>query len=133
MGKMQKTFITLIIVFALGSSMIICSFGSVLFQEGNPLPIINSALKLQFSDSEYVQFSQTEKRSRYLSINTGDRRYDVVKGFMKSQGWIYEEQMGSGLIFSKDGKEAIVETRQYTSHFIIWDVQQALLKSVEDT
>lgn len=132
MGKMQKTFITLIIVFALGSSMIICSFGSVLFQEGNPLPIISSALKLQFSDSEYVQFSQTEKRSRYLSINIGDRRYDVVKGFMKSQGWIYEEQMGSGLIFSKDGKEAIVETRQYTSHFIIWDVQQALLKSVDD-
>jgi hypothetical protein len=133
MGKMQRIFITLIIVFATGTTIIITSFGSGLFQEGNPIPLIVSALKLKLSNSEYVQFSKTEKRSRYLSVNTGSSGYDVVKEFMKSQGWKYEEQMGSGLIFIKEGKEAIVETRQYSRHFIIWDVQQALYDFDSDT
>ncbi|KLT16029.1 hypothetical protein AA980_21430 [Neobacillus vireti] len=130
---MERIFITSIIILALGSAIIISSFGSVLFQEGNPVPLMVSAMKLHFFDSEYEQFSKTENRSRYLSKNTGDSRYDIVKEFMKSNGWKYEEQMGSGLIFVKEGKEAIVETRQYSKYFIIWDVQKALFTSDSDT
>jgi hypothetical protein len=133
MGKLKIIFITFIILLALGSAIIISSFGSVLFQEGNPVPLIVSAVKLHLFDSEYVQFSKTENRSRYLSKNIGDSRYDIVKEFMKSKGWLYEEQMGSGLIFVKDDNEAIVETRQYSKYFIIWDVQQALFTSDSDT
>ncbi|MFF2445687.1 hypothetical protein ACFVSW_01205 [Neobacillus sp. NPDC058068] len=133
MGKLERIFITSIIILALGSTIIISSFGSVLFQEGNPVPLMVSAIKLHLYDSEYVQFSKTEKRSRYLSKNSGDSRYDIVKEFMKSKGWNYEEQMGSGLIFVKDGEEAIVETRQYSKYFIIWDVQKALFTSDSDT
>ncbi|WHY88872.1 hypothetical protein QNH39_13980 [Neobacillus novalis] len=133
MGKLQRIFITFIIILAIGSAIIISSFGSVLFQEGNPVPLMVSAMKLHLFDSEYVEFSKTEKRSRYLSKNIGDSRYDIVKEFMKSKGWIYEEQMGSGLIFVQDDREAIVETRQYSKYFIIWDVQQALFTSDSGT
>ncbi len=118
---------TIILVISIGSGIFIALFGSILFQEENPLPLAVSILKLKLSDQEFVQFSKTEKRSSYLSINTGNQQYDSVKEFMKSNGWEFEEQMGSGLIFIKNGIEAIVETRQFSNDFIIWDVQKAVL------
>ncbi|WP_312469502.1 hypothetical protein [Neobacillus sp.] len=125
MDHIKKITITLITVFVLGACLIVSNFGSALFQEGNPIPLIVSALKLEFSDTEYVQFAKTEKRNRYLSINSDNNRYEVVKEFMNSKGWKYQEQMGSGLIFSKNGEDAVVEVRQFSSNYFIWEIQKA--------
>lgn len=100
---------------------IIFRFGSALFQEGNPTPILSSILKLELSNSNYEQF-ETTKRNSYVSENIGYSRYDVIKGLMKEKGWDFKEQIGSGLIFEKNEKTLIVETRQYSKHYIIWDI-----------
>jgi hypothetical protein len=125
MGMRQRVVITLIIVIIAGSLIGFRTFGSALLQEENPVPLMVSALKLKLSDNEYVQFAKTEKRSRYLSVSTDQSRYDVVKKYMTSKGWRFQEQMGSGLIFSKNGEDAVVEVRQYSSHFFIWEIQKA--------
>jgi hypothetical protein len=128
MGKMKILVISLVIVFAMGSGLVMSAFGSAFFQEGNPLPILVSAIKLQFSETEYVQFSKTQKRSSYLSESKSNDSYLVVEDFMKSKGWSFREKMGSGLIFTKNGEDAVVEVRQYSRHYFIWEIQKAFFQ-----
>lgn len=112
----------------LSAGLCIGFFGPVLFQEGNPIPLLVSILKLKTTDSNYVQFLNSEKQSMYLATNQGKNPLFEVKEFMKSKGWKFEEQMGSGLIFLKDENEAIVLTRQYSKYFVIWDVSKSVVK-----
>ncbi|MEH7075666.1 hypothetical protein [Neobacillus drentensis] len=121
----ERVLISLMIIIIGGSCISVSKLGTALLQEENPIPLIFSALKLKLSDSEYVQFAKTDNRSRYLSKNTKRSRFDIVKKYMNSNGWMFQEQMGSGLIFSKNGKDAVVEIRQYTSHYFIWEIQKA--------
>ncbi len=102
--------------------LIIFRFGGALFQEGNPGPILASILKLDLTKSNYEQFSETNQNNRYVSVNTGSSRFDVIKDFMDEKGWSFKEQIGSGLIYTKNKENLVVETRQYTKHYIIWDI-----------
>lgn len=124
MEGIRKIAVTLLIVLVIGFGLVASSFGSAIFQEGNPLPLIISAMKLHFSDSEFELFSKTEKRSRYLSESSGNSSYNVVKKYMKSKGWKFQEQMGSGLIFTKNDEDAIVVVKQYSRNYFIWEIQQ---------
>lgn len=125
MGKLKTLIISLLIVFVIGSGFVMSTIGSAIFQEGNPLPILVSAIKLKFSETDYVQFSKTEKRSKYLSESKSVDHYLIVEEFMKSKGWSFQEQMGSGLIFTKNDEDAVVEVRQYSRHYFIWEIQKA--------
>jgi len=121
---MRKIAIMLVIVLVIGFGLVISSFGSVIFQAGNPIPLMISAMKLHFSDSEFELLSKTEKRNRYLSESSESSSYDVVKNYMKSKGWKFQEQMGAGFIFSKNGEDAIVVVKQYTRNYFIWEIQR---------
>ncbi|XEC94057.1 hypothetical protein AB6A23_22365 [Paenibacillus tarimensis] len=109
-------------VFIIVAGFIVFRFGNALSQEGNPVPILISISKLEFTNSDYEQFSESDKEIRFVSENNGQFRYNVVKEFMKKKGWDYKDQMGSGLIFEKDKQALIVETRQFSRHYILWDI-----------
>ncbi|AZU64962.1 hypothetical protein CHR53_13435 [Neobacillus mesonae] len=121
---MKKIIMAFIIVIIVGNGLIVTGFGSTVFQERNPVPLLVSAVKLHLSDMEYVQFAKTEKRVRFLSLNTTTNRYEVVKKWMGTKGWDFKEQMGSGLIFTKDGEDAVVEVKQYSKHYFVWEIQK---------
>ncbi|WP_462413385.1 hypothetical protein [Neobacillus sp. Marseille-QA0830] len=114
-----------IVVMGIGLFLLISSFGSPLLQEGNPIAMLVSATKLRLSDSDYVLVTKTDKRRKYMSENANKQDYKIVKEYMETKGWDYKEQMGSGLIFTKDGEDAVVEVRQYSRHFFIWEIQRA--------
>ncbi|MEH7484113.1 hypothetical protein V7157_24200 [Neobacillus drentensis] len=124
MEGIRKMAVTLVIVLVIGFGLVVSRFGSALFQEGNPIPLIVSAMKLHLCDSEFELFSKTDKRSRYLSESSQDSSYNVVKKYMKSKGWKFQEQMGLGLIFTKNGEDAIVVVKQYSRNYFIWEIQQ---------
>ncbi|MEH7098190.1 hypothetical protein [Neobacillus vireti] len=126
MNWLKKILITIIIGFTFAFGFIILVIGPALFQEGNPVPLLISIVKLKMTDTDYVRFLNTENKSRYLSSNTGQNPLNKVKDVMNAKGWAFEEQMGSGLIFLKDEKEAIVLTRQYSKYFVIWDVSKSV-------
>lgn len=119
---MKKFLITVILLLVLFAGFLTFRFGSALSQEGNPLPILSSIAKLEFTNSSYEQYSKTEKNTSYVSLNTGESRYDVIKDIMKDNGWDFKEQMGSGLIFDKNGQNKVAETRQFSRHYILFDI-----------
>lgn len=120
---MKKILLALLLLFIVLLGLLFFRFGTALTQEGNPLPILSSIFVLDFSDSEYEEFAQ----SRFVSENTGEMRYDVVKNLMNKNGWKFTEQMGSGLFFEKDAETILIETRQFTKHYFLWDVPGGVL------
>jgi hypothetical protein len=124
---MKKILMTTILLFVLFAGFLTFRFGSALLQEGNPLAILSSISKLEFANSSYEQYSKTDKSTRYVSKNTGESRYDVVKDIMKKNGWDFKEQMGAGLVFEKNSQTKVVETRQYSTHYILSDIPNDVL------
>jgi hypothetical protein len=122
-GMVLKRFLLIVFfLLILIIGLISLRFGSAVFQERNPTPILTSIMNLELSKSNYEQFSESNMRNRYVSANTGNSRYDVVKEFMKEKGWDFKEQIGSGLVFGKNEKTLVVETRKYSRHYILWDI-----------
>lgn len=124
---MKRILLTLLLLFIVLIGLLFFRFGTALTQEGNPLPILSSIFVLDFSDSEYEPFAESEAETRFVSANTGETRYDVVKDFMNENGWAFTEQIGSGLMFERDAETMIVETRQFTKHYFLWDLPGGVL------
>lgn len=100
--------------------------GSAVFQEDHPHQLVMSVLKLEVTGKEKILYEQKGKRKHYISHNKGENRFDVVKEYMSSKGYEYQEQMGSGLIFIKDRETIVIETRQYSSHYFLWSISELL-------
>lgn len=109
---------TLIISFLL-IGITIGVYGNVLFQEGNPIPLIKSIVELELDKTEYAQFS--DDPISYISKSKSDRE-NIIKEYMNEKEWIYKEQVGSSYFFTKDGEEVSVPTSQYTRHYFIWKI-----------
>lgn len=89
-----------------------------LFQEGNPLPILQSIIRLQLSNEKIIAISNNPER--YITkTECGD---DALISLMKSKGWIFKDQLGSGFIFENQGNSLTVVCRQYSKHFTVWTV-----------
>ncbi|WP_183600376.1 hypothetical protein [Paenibacillus phyllosphaerae] len=119
---MRKILLSAVLLVVLGVALLGFRFGSALFQEGNPLPILSSIAELEWTNSSYESYSRTDKTTKYISRNTGESRYDVIKAMMKNEGWDFIEQMGAGLVFENNGQTKVVETRQYSRHYILSEI-----------
>ncbi|WP_171910645.1 hypothetical protein [Rossellomorea aquimaris] len=51
----------------------------------------------------------------------------MVKEWMKKADWTFTEQTGSGLEFAKENEVITIETRQYSRHYVIWDVPKEIV------
>ena len=102
-------------------------FGNALMQEGNPIPILTSIIKLELTNSNYQQFSKINNGNRYVSKNIKSSRTDLVKEFMKEKDWDFKEQMGAGLVFEKDEEVVTISTRLYSKHYFLWDIPKEVL------
>lgn len=90
----------------------------VIFQEGNPVPILKGIVKLSTSDDKIIQIS--ENPQRYLTkTSTGDTG---LIDLMNKEGWEFVEQMGAGYIFSKAGDRLVIVSVQYTGKYRIWNL-----------
>lgn len=103
--------------------VVILAFGfiiiyPVLFQEGNPLPILKGIAKLSFNEDEIVKISDSPQR--YISKT--DRGKSPIIDLMSQESWEFEDQMGSGYIFYKNGNRKNVSSVQYTKKYIIWEL-----------
>lgn len=108
-----------LMIFFLTLGIILGVLGDAIFQEGNPVPIVKSIIKLESTDVDYVKFS--EMPVKYISKSNIDRE-DMIKKFMEKKNWIYKEQLGNSYFFIKDGEEISISTRQFTRKYFTWEV-----------
>lgn len=121
-----KTLVIALISFALG--VLVYNFAPILFQEGNPWPEIKAISQLTFGESDMVKLSGMD--NRYLTkSDEGSRAVDV---FMRSRGYEFVDQMGSGYFYKSSGGSIVLTRRQYSRFYAIWNITESGAKSLRD-
>lgn len=113
MGK--KIFLIMLLAILIIGILIIYP---ILFQEGNPIPIIKGIIGLSSSNNDIVKISDEPKRyiTKIIKDNT------PIIELMDNEGWKFDDQAGSGYIFSKDDNIIVVSSVQYTKNYRIWKI-----------
>lgn len=118
--RKNKAIIIAIISFALGA--LIYNYSPIVFQEGNPWPQIKGMAELTFGHEDIVKLDTAG--NKYM---TKSDRSEIIKSFMKSRGYDFTEQMGSGYFFkSPTGASAVVTHRYYSRYYSLWRITENL-------
>ncbi|BCB04154.1 hypothetical protein [Bacillus sp. KH172YL63] len=124
--RMKRLLAILTVILVLTVGFIGLKFGSALTQEGNPVPYLKAIIQYELSGVSFKEVVENQYHIRYVSGSKEQDPYRPVKDFMKNHGWAFKEQIGSGLVFVKDGGRVTVETRQYSESYDLWDVPKEI-------
>lgn len=91
----------------------------VVFQEGNPLPVISAIIKIEFGASDITQVSST----KYLQ-KAGPP--EPLNRLLAANGWRFVEQLGAGYFYSRGVDQLFVMTRMLTSRYFIYELEKPL-------
>ena len=106
----------LIAVFAL----VILLYRPVIFQEGNPWPQIKGIMQLKFGDADIVKLSDSDNK-----FMTESKNGTMIHDFMKTKGYEFTGQIGSGYFFkSTTGQTAIVTHKYYSRFYSLWNITE---------
>lgn len=110
-NKLKYSLLLLIFILILSSMLF---YKNIIFQEGNPLPIINGIFKLN-DNNTYVLIS--ENPTIYLTkTNIKDDLFEYIK---EEYDVKFKEQLGSGYVFEGD-IGLLLTSRQYTRFYQVW-------------
>jgi predicted RNA binding protein YcfA (HicA-like mRNA interferase family) len=119
----------LLCVFAIVLAVGIFLYSPVIFQEGNPAPQIKGIVRLNFFNKDIVKIS--ELKNLYMTKSKNGQ--EVIKSFMKEQGYDFIEQMGSGYFFKNINGDSMVIVHKYYSRFYsLWSVSE-IIKNKENS
>jgi len=118
---MKRNILRVIIVCLIVLGISIFVYSPVIFQEGNPLPQIKGIFQLNFAGKDLVKLSSEE--NKYLTKS--DQGVEIIKTFMKDEGYDFIEQMGSGYFFVKDNLKGVIVThKQYSRFYSLWNIAE---------
>jgi hypothetical protein len=107
-----------VIILVLG--IFVFFYSSVIFQEGDPWPQIKGIVQLKFGDSDIVKLSGSDNK-----FMTESKNGTMIHDFMKTKGYEFTEQMGSGYFFkSATGQTAVATHRYYSRHYSLWTITE---------
>jgi len=95
-------------------------YSPIILQEGNPWPEIKGIAQLKFDDSDIVKLSGSDNK-----FMTESKNGTMIHDFMKTKGYEFTEQMGSGYFFeSATGQTAVAVHRYYSRHYSLWKITE---------
>ncbi len=98
-------------------------YSSIIFQEGNPWPQMKGITQLNFTSKTIVKLSS--KENRYMTKSKNGQ--NVIKNFMKDNGYDFTEQMGSSYFFIKDNLNRVIVTHKYYSRsYSLWNITEEI-------
>ncbi len=88
----------------------------VIFQEGNPLPIISAIIKIELGMSEITQVSPV----KYLQ-KAGP--HGPLNRLLAEKDWRFVEQLGSGYFYARSDEILFVMGRMLTTRYMIFELE----------
>jgi len=111
-------FIVLFIVLVIG--FWVYMYLPVILQEGNPWPEIKGMVQLKFNGKDIIQLSGSDNK-----FMTESKNGTMIHDFMKTRGYEFTGQMGSGYFFeSRAGQKAIATHKYYSRHYSLWTITE---------
>jgi len=116
----NKKILLLVSAIILIAGIFLSLYSSVIFQEGNPWPQIKGIVQLKFGDSDIVQLSGSNNK-----FMTESKNGTMIHDFMKTKGYEFTGQMGSGYFFkSVIGQTAIATHKYYSRYYSLWTITE---------
>jgi len=110
--------VTTLVVLVIG--VFIFMYSPIIFQEGNPWPEIKGIIQLKFSGADIVQLSGSDNK-----FMTESKNGMMIHNFMKTKGYEFTEQMGSGYFFkSPTGQSAVATHKYYSRYYSLWTITE---------
>ncbi|MFC6039385.1 hypothetical protein ACFPYN_08110 [Paenisporosarcina macmurdoensis] len=119
---MKKFSLWLCVLLVIFCALIGFRYGHILTKDEGTIRLIVSTFILDTTSRDFVKFDETISVTRYVSKNSGESRYDIIKKVLSDLGWSYKTQEGAALFFQKDKDIVVVETKLVTEDYFIWDV-----------
>lgn len=119
---MKKLSLWLCVLLVIFCALIGFRYGHILTKDEGTIRLVVSIFILDTTSRDFVKFDETISVTRYVSENSGESRYDVIKKVLSDLGWSYKTQEGAALFFQKDKDIVVVETKLVTENYFIWDV-----------
>lgn len=119
--KIKRKYFILLVIIILTSLPLI--YKDIIFQEGNPLPILKGIIKLNNSNT-YVEIYNNPVT--YLTKT--NKKNELFEYIEKENSVKFKEQFGSGYIFESNDKNIIITSRQYTRFYKIWFYSEQNIK-----
>jgi hypothetical protein len=118
--KNKKILLPILAIVSLIIGIFLSLYSAVIFQEGNPWPQIKGIVQLKFGDSDIVKLSGSDNK-----FMTESKNGTMIHDFMKTKGYEFTEQMGSGYFFkSAIGQTAIATHKYYSRHYSLWTITE---------
>ncbi|MFA6896641.1 MAG: hypothetical protein WC242_05595 [Candidatus Paceibacterota bacterium] len=116
----NKKFLLVITLVILVIGIFAFMYSPVIFQEGNPWSEIKGIIQLKFSDADIVQLSGSDNK-----FMTESKNGMMIHNFMKTKGYEFTEQMGSGYFFkSPTGQSAVATHKYYGRYYSLWTITE---------
>ena len=95
----------------------------LLTQEDNTVSVLSGALRLTFSDEDFLQYDEDAQQLYYISEAGADEA--LLSSLPILKGYAFTEQMGSGHIFSEERnpeERIIVSGTQFSRFYRLWKI-----------
>lgn len=119
---MKKVTLWLCVLLVIFCALIGFRYGHILTKDEGTIRLVVSIFILDTTSRDFVKFDETISVTQYVSENSGESRYDIIKKVLSDLGWSYKTQEGAALFFQKDKDILVVETKLLTENYFIWDV-----------
>jgi hypothetical protein len=119
---MKKFSLWLCVLLVIFCALIGFRYGHILTKDEGTIRLVVSIFILDTTSRDFVKFDETIAVTRYVSENSSESRYDIIKKVLSDLGWSYKTQEGAALFFQKDKDILVVETKLLTENYFIWDV-----------
>jgi hypothetical protein len=93
-------------------------FGGAFRQNEPHLAVLTSIIRLHLTGDEIVPI-----QGRLFMTKTNKQNAPIIS-LLEGRGWMFVDQMGSGLIFEKEGETLTVDTRQYSRYYRIIELSE---------
>jgi predicted NAD-dependent protein-ADP-ribosyltransferase YbiA (DUF1768 family) len=113
----RRTIINLLVIIILAISGFVLLVRPILFQEGNPVPILRGIARVTFNQGKLVRLDLPGE----VYLTKSDSADRVMADFLSLQKYTLVEQLGSGYVFeSASGSRIVITRRQYSRYYSLW-------------
>jgi len=95
--------------------LVLSKLNMLYLQEGNPLPMVSAAMKLNLNNSD-IEFIGAPPEKYLVKTAAG---IDPIISLMESRGWQYKEQLGAGIVFVNNGELLTLNSSMYSKYYMI--------------
>lgn len=126
MKKMKTANLLIITILIIVLLLFSAYIWPVIFQEGNPLPILWGLILLELTGRNLVAVADYK-----LIQKVGPET--ALSEYLAGYGWRLKDRLGAGIFYHRNNTELFIEARMFSRFYIIYELDMPLQIIMEES